>query len=41
MLDGVMLLAMKFGWSRQEIMALSAAEMGYYLKRLTELTKPS
>lgn len=34
-----MLLAMKFGWSRHEIMALSAAEMGYYLNKLSEIAE--
>jgi hypothetical protein len=37
LLDEVMLLALKFGWSRAEIMALSAAEMRHYIKRLNEV----
>jgi hypothetical protein len=32
-----MLLAMKLGWSRAEIMALSLAESEYYITQLTEL----
>jgi hypothetical protein len=34
-----MLLAMKFGWSRAEIMALPLAESEYYINQLTELSK--
>lgn len=34
-----MLLAMKFHWSRTEIMQLSAAEMDFYVKRIVELGK--
>ncbi len=32
-----MLLAMKFGWSRAEILSLSQAEMDFYVKRIVEL----
>lgn len=34
-----MLLAMKFHWSRAEIMSLSAAEMSFYVNRIVELGK--
>lgn len=35
-----MLLALKFHWSRQEIMSLPIAEFEYYVTQLTELTAP-
>lgn len=34
-----MLLAMKFGWSRAEILALSQAEMDFYVNRIVDLGK--
>jgi hypothetical protein len=34
-----MLLAMKFGWSRAEILALPLAESDYYITKLTEMAQ--
>lgn len=39
MLDCILLIALKTGWPRQEILALPAAEFNYYLDNLTK--KPS
>lgn len=35
-----MLLALKFHWSRAEIMALPIAEFEFYVTKLSELTAP-
>lgn len=36
MLDSVLLLALKTGWSRREIMNLSGPEFAHYMKMLTK-----
>lgn len=36
MLDSVLLLALKTGWSKREIMGLSRSEFTHYMERLTK-----
>jgi hypothetical protein len=40
MLSNVMLLALKFHWSRADIMNLPIAEFEFYVTTLADLSKP-
>jgi hypothetical protein len=36
MLDSILLIALKTGWPRREILDLPAAEFNHYMERLTK-----